>query len=68
MTVGSRPVVVNVSIKVVKPTGATAPCASPEVLRSLMLQFEGAKDDEEGVMINGALRTCGLLAASCTRC
>ena len=43
------------SIKDVKPTGATAPYASPEVLRSLMLQFEGAKDDEEGVMIVGCL-------------
>lgn len=45
----------DVSIKDVKPPGATAPYASPEVLRSLQLQFEGAEDDEEGVMVNGCL-------------
>ncbi|KAL3140338.1 hypothetical protein ABBQ38_004602 [Trebouxia sp. C0009 RCD-2024] len=47
--------VVDVNIKDVKPIGTTAPYASPEVLRSLKLQFEGAKDDEEGVMINGCV-------------
>ena len=38
-----------------KPTGATAPYASPEVLHSLKLQFEGAQDNEEDVMVNGCL-------------
>lgn len=38
-----------------KPPGATAPDASPPVLRSLKLQFEGAQDAEEGVMVNGCI-------------
>ncbi len=37
----------------VKPDGATAPYAAPEVLRSLQLQFEGATPDHPGVLING---------------
>ncbi|KAL3140351.1 Death-associated protein kinase 2 [Trebouxia sp. C0009 RCD-2024] len=52
---GPQSLVVDTSIKDVKPIGTTAPYASPEVLRSLKLQFEGAKDDEEGVMINGCV-------------
>ena len=55
MTAGSTRGTVEVCIKDVKPPGATAPYASPEVLRSLKLQFEGAEDDEEGVMVNGCL-------------
>lgn len=47
--------VIDKSIKDVKPPGATAPYASPEVLRSLKLQFEGSEDDEEGVMVNGCI-------------
>lgn len=43
------------SIKDVKPPGATCAYACPEQLCSLQLQFEGAKDDEDGVMINGCL-------------
>ena len=41
--------------KDVKPPGATAPYVSPEVLRSLKLQFEGANDDEDGVLVNGGV-------------
>ena len=64
MTAGPELLLVDASIKDVKPAGATPPYASPEVLRSLKLQFEGAKDDEEGVMINGCLAdmwACGCI-------
>lgn len=53
---------IDVCIKDVKPPGATAPYASPEVLRSLKLQFEGAEDSEEGVMVNGCLADMWALA------
>ena len=43
------------SIKDVKPPDATCAYACPEQLRSLQFQFEGAEDDEDGVMINGCL-------------
>ena len=56
---GSR---IDPSIRDVKPPGATAPYASPEVLRSLQLQFEGAEDDEEGVLVSGCLADMWSLA------
>lgn len=46
---------IDVSIKDVNPRGATPWYASPEVLRSLKLKAEGARDDEEGVLVNGCL-------------
>lgn len=64
MTAGPQSLVVDVSIKDVVPTGATAPYASPEVLHSLKLQFQGAQNDEEGIMINGCLAdmwACGCI-------
>jgi len=44
---------IDVSTRDVKPTGATAPYAPPELLRSLQRQWEGAEDAEEFAMING---------------
>ncbi|KAL3153761.1 Serine/threonine-protein kinase brsk1 [Trebouxia sp. C0010 RCD-2024] len=64
VTAGPQSLVVDVSIKDVVPTGATAPYASPEVLHSLKLQFQGAQNDEEGIMINGCLAdmwACGCI-------
>ena len=59
---GADRTMIDVSIKDMKPPGATVPYASPEVLRSLKLQFEGAADDEEGVMVNGCLADMWALA------
>lgn len=44
---------VDVHIKDVVPTGATTAYAAPELLRSIQIQWMGAKDHEKGVMING---------------
>ena len=62
MAAGPDLCVIDASIRDVKPPGATAPYASPEVLESLKMQLEGAADDEEGVMVNGALADMWSLA------
>lgn len=52
---GTEMLNIDVSIKDVNPRGATPWYASPEVLRSLKLKAEGARDDEEAVLVNGCL-------------
>ena len=52
---GSKRPKLDRSIKDVKPPGATAPYASPEVLYSLLMQFEGEADEEDGIMVNGSI-------------
>ena len=62
VTAGDELGVIDVNIRDVKPTGATAPYASPEVLCSLQQQYEGAEDDVEGVMVNGCIADMWSLA------
>ena len=46
---------VDIRIQDVKPPGTTACYASPEVLRSLRLQFMGAANTEDGVLVSGCV-------------
>ena len=48
MAAGPDLCVIDASIRDVKPPGATAPYASPEVLESLKMQFEGQQMTRRG--------------------